>query len=182
MRVVEVRDDVIIVDANHPLAGETLYFHVDVREVRDATEEELAHGHSHDGEGHGHERRERKTVAERRVARRNALGDRVPGDPADQVGSFSAIPIGLGPISTAVAGWARPLLGGWGTDAMRLKAVLLVLALAGCYNPSLSNPGFYCHPEDVPGLSRGTNVPRRALHRREHRRRRRRRGRRSATS
>jgi FKBP-type peptidyl-prolyl cis-trans isomerase SlyD len=54
VRVVEVRDDMIVVDANHPLAGETLYFHVDVREVRDATAEELAHGHSHDG-GHGHE-------------------------------------------------------------------------------------------------------------------------------
>ena len=43
VRVVEVKDDIIMVDANHPLAGETLYFHVDVREVRDATSEELAH-------------------------------------------------------------------------------------------------------------------------------------------
>jgi FKBP-type peptidyl-prolyl cis-trans isomerase SlyD len=55
VRVVEVRDDVIVVDANHPLAGETLYFHVDVREVREATDEELAHGHTHDGQDHGHE-------------------------------------------------------------------------------------------------------------------------------
>lgn len=54
VRVVELRDDVVIVDANHPLAGETLFFHVDVREVRDATAEELEHGHSHDG-GHAHE-------------------------------------------------------------------------------------------------------------------------------
>lgn len=54
VRVVELRDDVVIVDANHPLAGETLFFHVDVRDVRDATEEELAHGHSH-GEGGHHE-------------------------------------------------------------------------------------------------------------------------------
>jgi FKBP-type peptidyl-prolyl cis-trans isomerase SlyD len=53
VRVVEVRDDVIVVDANHPLAGETLYFHVDVREVRDATAAELAHGHAH-GEGDDH--------------------------------------------------------------------------------------------------------------------------------
>jgi len=54
VRVVEVREDMIVVDANHPLAGETLYFHVDVREVRDATDEELQHGHSHDG-GHDHD-------------------------------------------------------------------------------------------------------------------------------
>ena len=53
VRVVELREDVVVVDANHPLAGETLFFHVDVREVRDATAEELEHGHSH-GEGeHG---------------------------------------------------------------------------------------------------------------------------------
>jgi FKBP-type peptidyl-prolyl cis-trans isomerase SlyD len=44
VRVVEVRDDAIVVDANHPLAGETLYFEVTVREVRDATADELAHG------------------------------------------------------------------------------------------------------------------------------------------
>ena len=54
VRVVELRDDVVIVDANHPLAGETLFFHVDVREVRDATAEELEHGHSH-GEGDDHD-------------------------------------------------------------------------------------------------------------------------------
>jgi FKBP-type peptidyl-prolyl cis-trans isomerase SlyD len=54
VRVVELRDDVVIVDANHPLAGETLFFHVDVREVRDATADELEHGHSH-GEGGAHD-------------------------------------------------------------------------------------------------------------------------------
>jgi len=53
VRVVEIRDDLIVVDANHPLAGQTLYFHVDVREVRDATAEELAHGHPH-GPGDKH--------------------------------------------------------------------------------------------------------------------------------
>jgi FKBP-type peptidyl-prolyl cis-trans isomerase SlyD len=41
VRVVELREDTVIVDANHPLAGETLHFHVDVREVRDATPAEL---------------------------------------------------------------------------------------------------------------------------------------------
>lgn len=34
-------------NANHPLAGETLHFDVTVAEVRAATEEELAHGHAH---------------------------------------------------------------------------------------------------------------------------------------
>jgi FKBP-type peptidyl-prolyl cis-trans isomerase SlyD len=44
----------VVVDANHPLAGERLHFHVDVRAVRDATAEELDHGHPHDGDGHHH--------------------------------------------------------------------------------------------------------------------------------
>jgi FKBP-type peptidyl-prolyl cis-trans isomerase SlyD len=35
------------VDANHPLAGKTLTFDVEVMDVRDATEEESTHGHVH---------------------------------------------------------------------------------------------------------------------------------------
>jgi FKBP-type peptidyl-prolyl cis-trans isomerase SlyD len=54
VRVVEVREDMVMVDANHPLAGETLYFHVDVREVRNATADELMHGHAHGPGGHHH--------------------------------------------------------------------------------------------------------------------------------
>jgi FKBP-type peptidyl-prolyl cis-trans isomerase SlyD len=54
VRVIEVRPDMIMVDANHPLAGETLYFHVDVRDVREATAEELQHGHAHGPGGHHH--------------------------------------------------------------------------------------------------------------------------------
>lgn len=44
----------IEVDANHPLAGETLHFAVTIESVRAATAEELEHGHVHDGHSHAH--------------------------------------------------------------------------------------------------------------------------------
>ena len=47
LTVVKVEDDVVVVDGNHPLAGKTLHFSVDITDIRDATEEELAHGHAH---------------------------------------------------------------------------------------------------------------------------------------
>ncbi|WP_448566938.1 FKBP-type peptidyl-prolyl cis-trans isomerase [Thalassotalea ganghwensis] len=52
--VVDVKDDEITVDGNHPLAGIDLQFDVEIIEVRDATEEELAHGHVHGEGGCGH--------------------------------------------------------------------------------------------------------------------------------
>jgi FKBP-type peptidyl-prolyl cis-trans isomerase SlyD len=45
--VTEVRTDSVLLDMNHPLAGETLFFTVKVVGVRPATPEELAHGHAH---------------------------------------------------------------------------------------------------------------------------------------
>jgi len=45
--VVKVGRFNIDVDANHPMAGQTLTFDVEVTALRDATEEELAHGHVH---------------------------------------------------------------------------------------------------------------------------------------
>jgi FKBP-type peptidyl-prolyl cis-trans isomerase SlyD len=45
--VQKVGSSVVDVDLNHPMAGKTLNFNVDVQTVRDATEEELAHGHAH---------------------------------------------------------------------------------------------------------------------------------------
>jgi len=52
--VTEVKDDIITVDMNHPLADETLHFDVEVMEVRDASAEELEHGHVHGAGGHHH--------------------------------------------------------------------------------------------------------------------------------
>lgn len=42
------------VDANHPLAGATLTFDVEITGIRDATEEETEHGHAHGPGGHQH--------------------------------------------------------------------------------------------------------------------------------
>lgn len=52
--VTKVIGDMVSVDGNHPLAGETLHFEVDITEVRAASAEELAHGHVHGPDGHHH--------------------------------------------------------------------------------------------------------------------------------
>jgi FKBP-type peptidyl-prolyl cis-trans isomerase SlyD len=46
--VTEIKQDQVTIDANHPLAGETLDFAVEVLDIREATAEELDHGHVHD--------------------------------------------------------------------------------------------------------------------------------------
>ena len=51
--VVEVKDDVIVLDFNHPLAGETLHFVGEVIEVRDASEEEMKQAMGGGGCGSG---------------------------------------------------------------------------------------------------------------------------------
>lgn len=51
--VAEVNGDDVVLDFNHPLAGETLHFQVKVTDLRPATAEELAHGHVHEA-GHVH--------------------------------------------------------------------------------------------------------------------------------
>jgi len=45
--VTQVEDENVTVDCNHPLAGETLNFDVEVLDVRSATDDEMAHGHAH---------------------------------------------------------------------------------------------------------------------------------------
>ncbi len=52
--VAGITEETITVDPNHPLAGETLHFEVTVDSLRDATEEEIAHGHPHGPGGHPH--------------------------------------------------------------------------------------------------------------------------------
>ncbi|WP_029888915.1 FKBP-type peptidyl-prolyl cis-trans isomerase [Polycyclovorans algicola] len=52
--VTAVEADTITVDGNHPLAGETLKFEVEIADVRAATEEETTHGHAHGDGGHHH--------------------------------------------------------------------------------------------------------------------------------
>ena len=51
--VYEIRPDGVVLDFNHPLAGETLYFDVKIAGVRPATSEELAHDHVHSAD-HAH--------------------------------------------------------------------------------------------------------------------------------
>ena len=46
--VTDITPEKVVVDGNHPLAGERLWFRCKVRSVRAATPEELAHGHVHD--------------------------------------------------------------------------------------------------------------------------------------
>ncbi len=45
--IVEVRENEVVVDENHPLAGVPLKFEGSVKDIRDATEEEISHGHIH---------------------------------------------------------------------------------------------------------------------------------------
>jgi FKBP-type peptidyl-prolyl cis-trans isomerase SlyD len=52
--VKQVDGDTVLIDANHPLAGLTLHFDVQVVSVRKCTEEELEHGHIHGPNGHHH--------------------------------------------------------------------------------------------------------------------------------
>jgi FKBP-type peptidyl-prolyl cis-trans isomerase SlyD len=53
--VTKVMGREVHVTPEHPLAGVTLRFDVTIRELRDATDEEKAHGHAHGPEGHHHE-------------------------------------------------------------------------------------------------------------------------------
>jgi FKBP-type peptidyl-prolyl cis-trans isomerase SlyD len=51
--IADLRPEEVLLDLNHPLAGETLFFEVKIAGLRLATSEELAHGHAH-GSDHVH--------------------------------------------------------------------------------------------------------------------------------
>ena len=53
-RVIKIKGDKVLLDANHPLAGMGLRFHLTVTDVRAASAEEIAHGHVHGEHGHHH--------------------------------------------------------------------------------------------------------------------------------
>lgn len=52
--VTDIAEDKVVVDGNHPLAGERLLFKCVVAEVREATKDEIQHGHAHGDHGHVH--------------------------------------------------------------------------------------------------------------------------------
>lgn len=52
--VTDIADGKVVVDGNHPLAGQPLRFDCTVLDIRPATSEEMAHGHVHGGDGHHH--------------------------------------------------------------------------------------------------------------------------------
>lgn len=53
-KVIELKSDKVVMDFNHPLAGQNLHFSGKVIDVREALEEELSHGHVHGKGGHQH--------------------------------------------------------------------------------------------------------------------------------
>jgi FKBP-type peptidyl-prolyl cis-trans isomerase SlyD len=52
--VLKIKGDTVYLDGNHPMAGKTLRFSIRVLQVRQASEEEIAHGHVHGAHGHNH--------------------------------------------------------------------------------------------------------------------------------
>lgn len=52
--VLKVGHTMATVDTNHPFAGKSLNFNIDIIEVRQASAEEIAHGHAHGPGGHHH--------------------------------------------------------------------------------------------------------------------------------
>ena len=53
-QILDITEEFVKMDFNHPLAGKDLHFEGEILEVRPASEEELAHGHVHGEHGHQH--------------------------------------------------------------------------------------------------------------------------------
>ncbi|XKM13141.1 peptidylprolyl isomerase [Orbaceae bacterium ac157xtp] len=54
VEITAIDGDTVTIDGNHILAGQDLKFNVEVVNVREATDQELAHGHVHGAHGHDH--------------------------------------------------------------------------------------------------------------------------------
>ena len=52
--VIKVGKFIVDIDTNHPMAGKTLTFAIEIMDIREASAEELAHGHAHGAGGHRH--------------------------------------------------------------------------------------------------------------------------------
>ncbi len=52
--VTDIAEDKVVIDGNHPLAGERLFFKCKVENIRLATADEITHGHAHGDHGHHH--------------------------------------------------------------------------------------------------------------------------------
>ena len=52
--VTDIADDKVVVDANHPYAGQAVHFQCIVAEIRRASPDEVSHGHAHGAHGHHH--------------------------------------------------------------------------------------------------------------------------------
>lgn len=53
-RISDIGEAEVLLDFNHPLAGQNLFFSGEILDMRDATEEEMEHGHVHGPDGHHH--------------------------------------------------------------------------------------------------------------------------------
>ena len=54
VEVTNIENDIVTIDANHPLASVNLAFSGAIKDIRDASQEELEHGHVHGEGGHQH--------------------------------------------------------------------------------------------------------------------------------
>lgn len=53
-RILSIQGEEVMLDANHPLAGQKLFFEVEVVKLRPGSKEEIEHGHVHGPGGHHH--------------------------------------------------------------------------------------------------------------------------------
>ena len=53
-QVVSIAEDSVVVDLNHPMAGQALHFKGNILNVRPANADELSHGHAHGADGRHH--------------------------------------------------------------------------------------------------------------------------------